>query len=279
VVIENSRQYRRMHERDRLAALGQMAAGLAHEVKNPLGAIKGAAQLLNEPGHGKQPSAQEREFLTIILEEVERLDRVVGDVLDYARPSRGNIGALDLNSVVSRTLKVLSSNREDECRVQTKLADDLPEVRADAELLRQVLINLVKNAMEAMEGRGQVTVTTRLRSPRHLDASGGEQARGWAEIAVRDEGTGISDSVLQSLFVPFFTTKAKGTGLGLAISQRMVEEMGGRIEVVSQQGAGATFTLVLPLAPEGASSLTSGSSEALEHAESDDALAPPVRAE
>ena len=251
VVIENSRQYRRMQERDRLAALGQMAAGLAHEVKNPLGAIKGAAQLLGDPSHDTKLGQADMEFVSIILEEVERLDRVVGSVLDYARPSKGDAGAVDVNAVVKRTLTVLASDRTEECELRTELSESLPLVRADAEQLRQVLINLIRNAVQAMGGRGTVQVTTR---PRSTSTGLGRDAvlpqADWVEIAVRDEGPGIAPQVQKNLFVPFFTTKDRGTGLGLAISQRVVEEMGGRIEVVSRPGAGSTFSLVLPAAVE-----------------------------
>jgi two-component system, NtrC family, sensor histidine kinase HydH len=251
VVIENSRQYRRMQERDRLAALGQMAAGLAHEVKNPLGAIKGAAQLLSDPPEQSDLGPGSREFVDIILEEVDRLDRVVGSVLDYARPSKGNPGAVDLNAVVRRTLRVLASDPLEGCELRSELGDDLPLVRADAEQLRQVLMNLVKNAVQAMNGSGIVSVTTRLRlggDARWVSASG--TASDWVEVSVRDQGPGIAPQVLKNLFVPFFTTKPKGTGLGLAISQRMIEEMGGRIEVSSQAGAGSTFTVLLPSAAD-----------------------------
>jgi signal transduction histidine kinase len=240
-----------MQERDRLAALGQMAAGLAHEVKNPLGAIKGAAQLLGDPSHDTQLGQADMEFVGIILEEVERLDRVVGSVLDYARPSKGDAGAVDVNAVVKRTLTVLASDRTEECELRTELTESLPLVRADAEQLRQVLINLIRNAVQAMGGRGTVQVTTRRRS-----ASSGMvrdtvlPQTDWVEIAVRDEGPGILPQVQKNLFVPFFTTKDRGTGLGLAISQRVVEEMGGRIEVVSRPGAGSTFSLVLPAVAE-----------------------------
>jgi two-component system sensor histidine kinase HydH len=246
VVIDNSRQYRRMQERDRLAALGQMAAGLAHEVKNPLGAIKGAAQLLGDPRGGHRLAAVEQEFVGIILEEVERLDRVVGSVLDYARPSKGELGAVDLNAVVRRTVTVLASDRAEECEIVTDLSDDLPRVRADAEQLRQVLINLVRNAVQAMGGQGTVRVRTAVHA-QPSSAIASAPAGEWVGVSVRDAGPGIAPSVLRNLFVPFFTTKDRGTGLGLAISQRMVEEMGGRIEVASHLGDGATFTVLLPV--------------------------------
>ena len=248
VVVENSRQYRRMQERDRLAALGQMAAGLAHEVRNPLGAIKGAAQLLNEPATGMEADPNTREFVSIILEEVARLDRVVGSVLDYARPSQANLGSVDLNGVVRGTLKILGSDLDHECTIETEMGEELPLVRADAERLRQVFMNLVRNAIQAMNGRGRITVATRARS---AGAGWGNPASAlWVELAVRDRGPGITRQVQDNLFVPFFTTKDTGTGLGLAISQRMVEDMGGRIEVASQAGPGATFSVVLPAATD-----------------------------
>jgi signal transduction histidine kinase len=238
VVIQNSLVYQRMQERDRLAAIGQMAARLAHEVKNPLGAIKGAAQLLAEPSPGAadiDPSS--REFLGIILEEVDRLDRVVGSVLDYARPTKGNPAAVDVNGIVRRTVQILSSDRDDEVALELDLTDDLPRIRIDAEQLRQVLMNLVRNATQAMNGRGKVVVGTRAR---------GVPPAKWIELRVTDSGPGISQKVLKNLFVPFYTTKNQGTGLGLAISQRLVQSAGGVIEVNTHEGAGTTFTVVLP---------------------------------
>jgi signal transduction histidine kinase len=248
VVVENTKQYRRMQERDRLTVLGQMAAGLAHEIKNPLGAIKGAAQLLGDARAGGHLGPSEREFLGIILEEVERLDRVVGSVLDYARPSKGDVGSVDVNAVVKRTLKLLSSDAEvSDARMD--LDSTIPKVRADAEQLRQVLINLIRNAVQAMGTTGAVYVSTRARVERH--PAGGSEAS-WVEIAVRDEGPGIAPQVMKNLFVPFVTTKERGTGLGLAISQRVVAEMGGRIDAVSQPGLGSTFTVLLPVATDAA---------------------------
>ncbi len=250
VVIANSRQYLRMQERDRLAALGQMAAGLAHEVKNPLGAIKGAAQLLSDVQPGSPPlDPASREFLDIILEEVDRLDRVVGSVLDYARPSKGTLGAVDLNGIVRRTIQVLSSSSGQGIQIVADPFEGLPSVRADAEHVRQVLMNLVRNAEQA--GSRRVMVSTRprrVKSPTWGTRDDGSPE--WVELVVADDGPGLAPAALKNLFIPFFTTKNEGTGLGLAISQRLVQAMGGRIEVTSPAGRGACFTVVLPAARE-----------------------------
>lgn len=262
VVLENSRQYRRMRDRDRLAALGQMAAGLAHEIKNPLGAIKGAAQLLGEDHAGSTLDPASQEFVGIILEEVERLDRVVGSVLDYARPSQGNPFVIDINAAVRRMAQLLMSERKEGINIEVKLADQLTPVRADPEQLRQVLLNLVRNAIQSMSGRGTVTITTWQRRGWRPGWSGPNSGSEWVEIAVRDEGPGIQPQVLENLFVPFFTTKIKGTGLGLAISQRLVESMGGRILVASQPGQGSTFSVVMPACTDNLTPLPSQSVEA-----------------
>jgi two-component system sensor histidine kinase HydH len=254
VAVANSRLYTQMKERDRLAALGAMAAGLAHEVKNPLGAIKGAAQLLEEeratPGH---------EWVGIILEEVNRLDRVVGSFLAYARPHAGNPIPLDINAAVRRTVQILSSQLPGDLDIKLDLADELPRAKIDPEQLRQVLMNLVQNAIQAMNARGRVTISTTIRRARswstsspswHMvpssDRNGPEGET--IEISVRDTGPGISQKVLKNLFVPFFTTKDQGTGLGLAISQSIVQNAGGSIQVHTTSGAGTTFTIVLPVA-------------------------------
>jgi signal transduction histidine kinase len=247
-VIENTRAYARMKERDRLAVLGQMAAGLAHEIKNPLGSIKGAAQLLAD-SRGDAALASSSDFLDIIIEEVDRLDRVVGSVLDYARPRKGNPAPVDVNGVVRRTMQILGPSCSDRVNVTLELANDLVDVRIDAEQLRQVLMNLVQNAVHAMsEHGGTLTVSTHLREERGgLQIQGGSDVtRRWVEIVVKDTGPGIAPKILNHLFVPFFSTKSKGTGLGLAISQRIAQEAGGVIEVASQQGAGSVFTVVLP---------------------------------
>ncbi len=259
VAIANSRIYNRMKERDRLAALGSMAAGLAHEVKNPLGAIKGAAQLLEEVAEGSAaPDPTVKEFLGIILEETDRLNRVVGSFLDYARPHAGNPVPLDINGAVKRSVQILSSQTPEDVELRLELADDLPRASIDPEKLRQVLMNLVQNAVQAMSGNGRVTIGTSARrsqrsswatSPPSSGASSPTILSGnadFVEISVADTGPGISQKVLKNLFVPFFTTKEQGTGLGLAISQSIVQNAGGSIQVQSQQGAGTKFTISLP---------------------------------
>ena len=253
------RVYALMKERDRLAALGQMAAGLAHEIKNPLGSIKGAAQFLLEGGLDASTTSASRDFLDIIIEEVDRLDRVVGSVLDYARPSKGNPSPTDINAVVRRTMQILSSAVTEGLTMQLLLQDDLPAVSVDAEQLRQVLMNLVHNGLQAMGTAGMITISTRSRRAPAARWQGGpkagEAAPIWVELSVKDTGQGISPKILSNLFVPFFSTKSKGTGLGLAISQRIVQAAGGTIEVATQVGAGSTFSVVLPAADETSASL------------------------
>jgi signal transduction histidine kinase len=252
-----------------------MAAGLAHEVKNPLGAIKGAAQLLEELDGAVQADPSSRDFIGIILEEVNRLDRVVGSFLDYARPHAGNPIPLDINAAVKRTLQILSSQRtDDEIDVKLELSEPMARVKIDPEQFRQVLINLMQNAIQAMDGRGRVTVSTSLRRlarapwtsavqsergavPRTDGSAPAIARRGLpdeavelVEVSVKDTGPGISQKVKNYLFIPFFTTKEQGTGLGLAISQSIVQNAGGTIDVQSQSGAGTTFTIVLPSATD-----------------------------
>ena len=250
LVVENSRVYAQMKERDRLAVLGQMAAGLAHEIRNPLGAIKGAAQLLAEPSPENAIALDpgSREFLGIILEEVERLDRVVGSVLDLARPNQGAaVVPTDVNAVVRRTLQVLSTEPgSEELKVEFTHDQTLPRVAIDPEQLRQVLMNLLRNAAQAMKGRGKVAVSTRVRFGRGTRSGGPASDEPFVELNVADNGPGISQKVLENIFMPFFTTKDKGTGLGLAISQRIVQGAGGRIEVRSYEGKGSTFAVILP---------------------------------
>jgi signal transduction histidine kinase len=273
ITLQNSKLYERMKERDRLAALGQMAAGLAHEIRNPLGAIKGAAEFIAPLPDGTLPE-DTGDFLHIIIDETKRLNRVVSQFLDYARPFRGDMEQLDINEVVRKTMALLRplideimSARRSQSRepppgqehdgpasellpeVVLELLPDLPHTRGDAEQLRQVFLNLAINAVQAMtdgeaasKRRGRLILSTGLR---HGGRLGGLSQH--IEVRFTDNGPGIEPAAMKSLFIPFFTTKEKGTGLGLPISQRIVENHGGFIEVRNHPGGGATFLVVLPV--------------------------------
>ncbi|MCC6750987.1 MAG: GAF domain-containing protein [Deltaproteobacteria bacterium] len=256
ITLRNSQVYEQMKERDRLAALGQMAAGLAHEIRNPLGAIKGAAQLLKSDappdGQSAEKSAELGEYVEIIVEEVNRLDRVVSQFLGYARPDRGERQPLAINDVVFKTVQLLRS-QAGEVELQTELAPELPEVRADPEQLRQVFLNLGINGIQAMDGKGTLRVETRLRR----GFKRGAAAR-FVEVIFKDQGVGIPPETLSDIFIPFYTTKDGGTGLGLPICQRIVENHKGTIEVRSEPGRGSSFTVVLPAAEEPTGSVEVG---------------------
>lgn len=245
-VIESSQAYERVKERDRLAALGEMAAGLAHEIRNPLGAIKGAAQLLI-PSEGRPTDPGEMsELLGIIVEEANRLNNVVTRFLDYARAERpGPEGAarVDLNAIVRKTAHLLGQ-QDDVKSVEIRLRTDdlLPHVAGDAESILQVFLNLGLNALQAMPTGGTLEILTTRRRRSRLGYGQ------FAEVRFRDTGVGIPRDKLKKLFIPFYTTKTKGTGLGLAISQRIINQHAGTIEVRSTLGQGSTFSVFLPAA-------------------------------
>jgi len=246
VMIQNSAVYEQRKERERLAALGEMAAGLAHEIRNPLGAIKGAVELVEPAVTKVDPDT--REFLEVIVEEVSRLNRVVTQFLRYSRPFKGELGPVNMAEVVMATVRLIG----EEARGRVIIAPVpplLPLVRGDDDALRQVLLNLVRNALDAVMALtppGIVRISLGVR--RHGLPSGDAVI-----CTVRDNGPGFSAHTLTNLFVPFHTTKSGGTGLGLPISQRIVENHRGMIEVSTPDAGGAQFTVVLPIEPQAAS--------------------------
>ncbi|GEJ58354.1 GAF domain-containing sensor histidine kinase [Anaeromyxobacter diazotrophicus] len=254
LVIENSKLYQQMKERDRLAALGEMAAGLAHEIRNPLAAIQGAIQLLlpqGAPRPGEPLAEGASEFLGIIADEVKRLNAVVTQFLDYSRPARAALAPGDVNEVLGRTLALLQADLPPAVKLAVELAPELPRVSCDPEQLRQVFLNLALNAVQAMPHGGELRISTRLArdevalwrdTPRRSDL---------VEVRFRDTGPGIPEEARDHIFVPFYTTKEKGTGLGLAICQRIVKSHGGTIGVRSAAGEGAEFVIALPALWEG----------------------------
>jgi two-component system nitrogen regulation sensor histidine kinase GlnL len=246
LVLRDQSRVRELEEQlqrsDRLAALGVLAAGVAHEVRNPLVGVRAAAQLVErEPGF--PPGLQE--FTGIIIREVDRLNRIVDGLLAFAgcRPLR--LQPCNVNQTVDEALRLEESGlRAAGVGVVRKYDPAVPPVAGDPDRLLQVFLNLIRNGAEAMAGGGGELVA-RTRFERLAPQCGGRAA---AVIEIEDRGPGIPREIQQQLFNPFFTTKDGGTGLGLPISLRIVEEHGGAVEVQSQMGQGTTFRVLLPTA-------------------------------
>ena len=246
---------------DRLGAWATLAAGIAHEVKNPLGGIKGAAQLLRDEMSGRAELNGVREYIDVMIREVGRIDRLLTEVLTFSEPRPPRLAPVNLNSLLD-TIVLLESTTEarGQAAVVKEFDPSLPEVMADAEQLTQVFLNLVKNGFEAMAGRGTLRVVSRLDAEyRILSRDGGADRRTQVvAVDVSDTGPGIPAEDLPLLFTPFFTTKSRGTGLGLAVSHRIVHAHRGGMAVESAQGRGTTFTTWLPVSPEGLGAGTPG---------------------
>ncbi|MCA9410273.1 MAG: HAMP domain-containing protein [Candidatus Omnitrophica bacterium] len=219
---------------ERLAALGQLTAGVAHEVRNPLSIIKACAEILQQNFQG-QPG--ENGLCNDIIEEADRLSRVVTEFLTFARPSEPDRAPLDLNETLNRTIDRIEVSNPEDVIIERDFDPTIPEVEADSDQLEQVLLNLIRNGIEAMDGAGKVVVR-----------SGAEKGDGSVWIEVMDNGAGMDDETRRRVFDPFFTSKAEGTGLGLSICHRILESHGGRIEVRdSKPGVGTTFRMTLPV--------------------------------
>ncbi|GBC78466.1 Sensor protein ZraS [bacterium HR08] len=226
---------RRMARAEQLALIGEMAAGLAHEVKNPLAGMKGALEIILEDLPEENPH---RSVLRHVLEEIQRINRIITDLLDYARPRPPAHVRTDLNRlvehVVSATRVQLANNHR--ITLEFQPAPELPSLIADPDELQKVVLNLLLNAIQAVREDGHILVRT----------SYDPQERA-IKLSVTDNGEGIPPENLDKIFRPFFTTKKRGTGLGLATCQRIVAGYGGTITVTSEVGKGSTFTVTLPL--------------------------------
>ena len=218
-------------ERERLAAIGELAAMVAHEVRNPLAGIRGGCEILLE-GY---PEGDTRHDIGVeIIHQVDRLSRTVHDLLLFARPKAMDLVPTDLHGLIERILRVLGDDPETgEIEVVRDFGDDVPIIQADGRQMEQVFMNLILNAIQVMSHKGKVTIATR---------TVGRQV----VVAVSDTGPGIPPDKLAHIFEPFFTTRAQGTGLGLAIVKKIVEAHGGRIEAASLPGSGARLTATLP---------------------------------
>ncbi len=218
---------------DRLAALGQLSAGLAHELRNPLGTIKASSEMLNRSVAGENEVA--REMAGFIHSEVDRANSLITRFLQFARPLQLQLDTADLTQTLDRAIGLVQ-REVPSIAIYKNYAPEIPPFPFDAELLERVFYNLVLNATQATSPGGTVTVKTRA-------------AGGTAEIAVIDRGAGIDPQHMDSIFNPFFTTKPEGVGLGLAIVSKIVDEHGGKIAVESEPGKGSIFHVFLPMEP------------------------------
>ena len=222
-------------EREKSLFLEEMASGLAHEIRNPLGSIKGAAQYLKS----EAAAGESGELFDVITEEVDRLGNVVSRFLNFAKPYVLSTEAMGLNDIVRRALVLIEQDKlPDGIDIVTRLSDNLPLVQVDSEQMIQVMLNIVLNGIEAMPRGGILTVTTVL-----IRDDGSRTV----ELAIADTGAGIHSDNMNRVFKPFYTTKKGGIGLGLAISRKIVREHGGYINVKSKKGQGTTFFIRIPV--------------------------------
>jgi two-component system sensor histidine kinase PilS (NtrC family) len=230
----------RMRQADRLAAVGRLAANMAHEIRNPLASISGALQMLVKdlPADGTRGRLVE-----IVLKESGRLNALVGDFLEYARPAPMAPIAVDMAQLVDEVLFLLEQRSAPACLKITREYAESLDAHIDPQQMRQALWNLCLNAVQAMPDEGgEIHVGSRRLA--------GSTSR--FQFWIADSGSGIAEHDLLHIFEPFYSTKAGGTGLGLALVYRVVQDHGGHIEVRTRQGEGTTFTLTLPAAPDGA---------------------------
>ncbi|PIE56022.1 MAG: two-component sensor histidine kinase [Desulfobulbus propionicus] len=230
---EQLRLEEKLNEAQRLASLGKMIAAVSHEIKNPLGIVRSTAEVLGKRISRVAPGNEH--LASIIVEETTRLDSIVREFLDFARPRDLKLAAAMLNEQVERLLRFMAPKfNEKDVKPVVMLAPDLPTVHMDAEQIYQVIFNIAFNGLQAMADGGQLTFAT------------GEE-QGWVWVRIEDTGKGIDEDTLEHIFTPFYTDKSRGTGLGLAIAKNIIDKHGGRIEVKSRIGEGSSFTVCLPV--------------------------------
>jgi signal transduction histidine kinase len=232
VYRELQNNFEQMKRAERLYALGQLSAGLAHEIRNPLASIQGAASiLLREP-----PSEERRvEFLEIIQKECRRLNRLLTNFLNFAKPREPDLAPIRVEQILDSVIALAEHGTPRNRIVFRKaVADGLDELQGDAEQLTQILLNLTINAVQAMPEGGEIVLSARRQS-------------GNAVIEVQDQGTGISDNDLEKIFDPFFTTKESGTGLGLPVTHQIAVRQGGVLSAARNPTKGMTFSLEIPI--------------------------------
>jgi two-component system NtrC family sensor kinase len=241
-ITEHRRLERAARQSEKLAALGTLAAGLAHELNNPIGIISSRAELMLLDAEPRALPEDVVEDLRVIHRHAQRVARIAQGLLSFARSSSGQPDRVDLNRVVDETVLLVEKMMvKDGTRLRRALAPDLPPIWGDANALQQVVMNLLTNARDAVKGGGEISIET----------SAAPEASGDVRLIVRDTGPGIPPDVLPKIFDPFFTTKAEGTGLGLSISYGIVRDHQGTVDVESRPGEGTTFVLTFRRAKPG----------------------------
>lgn len=236
-LMEVRRLQQEVERTKRLASLGSLAAGVAHEIRNPLSSVKGFATYFREK---LKDDPQDLDTATTMIQEVERLDRVIGQLLEFARPSTLRIKPVRVADLIQRSLKLIEGDaRAKGIEIKSEIPADLPDVHIDADRMSQVLLNLYLNSTQAMDAQGVLEVKVSRDETRKLTT-----------IIVADNGGGIDPADQEHIFDPYFTTKSDGTGLGLAIVHKILDAHQGTVKVKSNLGLGTTITLVLPDAEE-----------------------------
>jgi two-component system NtrC family sensor kinase len=251
IAIENANLYENlkksqniMRRADRLASLGTLIASLAHEIRNPLVSIKTFTQLLPERIDDEE---FRNYFLKVASGEIDRLTGLINELLGFARPSEPRLEGEDVNSLIDKMeILVATEARKKNVTLNKNYARDLPQIKADAEQLKQVLLNLLLNAIQSTKGEGKIWIETR-----QVQVPFEDKVEPFTQIEVRDTGVGIPKENLERIFDPFFSTRPEGSGLGLAISHQIVHDHGGFISVESEVGKGTSFKIHLPLKPGG----------------------------
>jgi two-component system, NtrC family, nitrogen regulation sensor histidine kinase GlnL len=232
----------RVEERERLSAYGTIAAGIAHEVKNPLGGIRGAAEIL--ASRTREPKL--RDAAGLIVREVDRIRSLVDELMVFNQGEALRLGSLNIHRVLDEVLELLSMDPiAAGVKLERSYDPSIPELRADPDRLTQVFLNLGRNALQALDGEGTLLVETRMALDHRLSARSGSVPT--VQVTVADDGPGIEPEVFEQLSTPFFTTRLGGTGLGLAVSRHWIARHGGALRVESEPGCGTRARVSLPV--------------------------------
>ncbi len=230
--------------KERLAYIGTFAANIAHEIKNPLSGIRGAAQLLSK----RVKDEKLNEYMSVIMKESDRLNLILNEMLDFARPAKLNKKDFNIHMVLDSVVLLLQQGAASPVFIK-EYDPSIPDVRGDENQLTQVFLNLVKNAKEAASDNGRIQIVTRMITEFHLVEPGSAGGK-MAAVEIKDNGCGIKPEDLEKVFTPFFTTKAKGSGLGMAISLKIIKEHGGLLKIDSVPGKGTVVAVYLPVGEE-----------------------------